>query len=116
MHKIQEYAQKGTQVDLAKACAVDAVLHDALKHARQMNPRREYELFSEETRLAFGDVRLMLGQKVRQCEEECRRERRQEHREYLLAVTLMRSRAQEITRELNSRYWHGLGYGWDADS
>ena len=116
VRKLEEYAEKGSQADLTKACAIDAVLHDALKHAYQMTPRRDRELFSEEIRLAFGDARMTLGRKMRQCEEENRRMQLQAKAEYVQAIALVRSRVQEITHDLNSEYWHGLGYGWDTGS
>ena len=114
VQKLEEYAEKGSQVDLTKACAIDALLHNALKHAYQITPRRDRDLFSEEIRVAFGIARMKLGQKMRQCEEESQRKKLQARAEYAQALALIRSRVQETKHDLNSEYWHGLGYGWDA--
>ncbi len=114
VQRLEEYTSRGSRSDLAKACAIDALLHESLKHAYQMAPRRDKDLFSEEIRVAFGAARMTLGQRIRQREEQDRREKLQAKAEYVQALALMRSRAQETTHGLNSEYWHGLGYGWDA--
>lgn len=113
VRRLEEYSSKGTEEDLAKACAIDGLLHDALRHSREMSPRRDKELFSEELRILFGAARVRLGQEVRRQEDRCLRERRQGRSEYLAAVARLRSRSIEMQGHVADRFWHGLGYGWD---
>jgi len=112
VQKIREYADKGVQEDLVKACAIDALLLVSLRHAFEQNPRRDTDLFSEEIRVAFGDARVALGQKSRQYDKERRQEGLKDVSDYLEAIRLMRLRNQTMT-DSPKEYWHGLGYGWD---
>lgn len=111
IERIDEYTRKGTQEGMVRACALDNLLHDALRQAYTMAPRRDNELFSQELRIAFGAVRVRLGQQARRLEEQSRNERRQSMADFVEALHRLRLRAQEIREELNRRYWDGLGYG-----
>jgi hypothetical protein len=114
--KLEEYTARGSQEDLEKACRLDDLLLESLKHAHAMNPRRDGELFSDELRGQYSVARMTLGQAVREQEERSQRERKQMQVEFTEAVRRLRAKSQEIRDDIQGRFWDGLGHAWDTGS